>query len=82
MRVVAATEGLVRNAIAERIKVGLIAKAARDLRCTRERSGLGIADIVNRAVTLYEFVDSRLAAGDQFLIRRKDTGGLELVQFS
>ena len=35
-----------------------------------------------RAVTLYEFVDSRLAAGDQFLIRRKDTGGLELVQFS
>lgn len=54
--------------------------AARDLRRTRERSGLGIADIVNRAVTL--FVDSRLAAGDQFLIRRKDTGGLELVQFS
>jgi len=82
VRVVAATQGLARNAVAMRITVGLIARAVRDLRHTQERSGLSVADIVNRALTLYEFVDGRLAAGDQFLLRRQGAGGLELIQFS
>src|SRR5438045_5983233 len=65
MRVVAATEGLTRNAVVLRISIGLIAKATRDLRRTQERSGLSVADTVNRALTLYEFVDSCRASGDQ-----------------
>ena len=82
MRVVAATQGLARKAVAMRITVGLIADAAQDLRRTQERSGLSVADIVNRALTLYDFVDGRRAAGDQFLLRRKGAGRVELVQFS
>jgi hypothetical protein len=82
MRAVAATEGLVRKAVVLRISVGLIARAARDLRRTQERSGLSVTDIVNRALTLYEFVDSCRAAGDQILVRRKGAHRLELVSFS
>src|SRR5262245_41619855 len=82
MRVMAATQGLARNAVVMRITVGLSSRARRDLRSSQDRSGLSMADIVNRALTLYEFVDSRLAAGDQFLLRQKGAGGLELVQFS
>ena len=82
MRAVAATEGLARNAVALRISIGLIAKAARDLRRTQERSGLSVTDIVNRALTLYEFVDSCRAAGDQILVRRQGGHRLELVRFT
>ena len=78
----AATDGLTRNAVVLRIGVGLIAKAARDLRRTQERSGLSVADIVNRALTLYEFVDSCRAAGDQILVRRNGGQHLELVRFT
>jgi hypothetical protein len=82
MRVVAATQRLARNTVVLRISVGLIAKAARDLRRTQERSGLSVADIVNRALTLYEFVDGCLAAGDQVLVRRKGARRLEQVRLT
>ena len=78
----AATEGVARNAVVSRISVGLIAKAAHDLRRTQARSGLSVTDVVNRAVTLYEFVDRRQAAGDQFLLRRSSTHRVELVRFT
>ena len=78
----AATERLARNAVVLRISIGLIAKAAWDLRCTQERSGLSVTDIVNRALTLYEFVDSCRAAGDQILVRRNGGHRLELVRFT
>jgi len=79
---VAATDGLTRNSVVLRISIGLIAQAARDLRRTQERSGLSVADIVNRALTLYEFVDSCRAAGDQILVRRNGGQHPELVRFT
>ena len=82
MRDVTAAQGLARNAVTMRITVGLISKAARDLRRTQQRSGLGVADILNRAVTLYEFVDSHQAAGDQILLRRGGAGRVERVRLS
>jgi hypothetical protein len=82
MRAVTATEGLARNAVVLKISIGLIAKAAQDLRRTQERSGLSVADIVNRALTLYEFVDGCLAAGDQVLVRRKGARRLEQVRLT
>lgn len=82
LRVVTATEGLTANAVVLKISIGLIAKAARDLRRTQERSGMSVADIVNRALTLYEFVDSCLAAGDQILVRRQGARRLEQVRLS
>jgi hypothetical protein len=58
--------------------------AASDLRCNlrsiQRRTGLSKTDIVNRALTLYEFVDGRLAAGDEILVRDPATGSLELVR--
>ncbi len=84
MRAMAATEEQRGNPTKgpdrEKVTVLLIAKAAGDLKRTHERSGLSKTDIVNRAVTLYEFVDSRLAAGDEIILRSKATGDLELIR--
>lgn len=82
MRDVTAAQGLARNAVTMKITVGLIGKAARDLRRTQQRSGLGFADIVNRAVSLYEFVDSHQAAGDQILLRHHGAGRVDRVRLS
>lgn len=75
-----AAEGPTRGAVAERITVALITKAAEDLRRTQERSGLSKTDIVNRALSLYEFVDSRLAVGDEIIVRSRKTGDLEVIR--
>lgn len=52
------------------ITVVLVAKAAADLQTTQERSHLSTTDIVNRALSLYEFVDAELKAGAELIIRR------------
>jgi hypothetical protein len=77
----AATSGQAeRQTVAERITVALIAKAAEDLRQIQERTGLSKTDIVNRAITLYDFVDSSLAGGSELILRNKDTGETTLVR--
>ena len=43
--------------------MALVAKASEDLRRVQERTGISKTDIVNRALTLYEFIDRRLAEG-------------------
>jgi hypothetical protein len=68
-----------RPATAERITVSLIQKAADDLQRTMERTGWSKTDIVNRALSLYEYLDSRLAAGDDLLVRSR-TGQTELIR--
>jgi hypothetical protein len=55
---------------AERITVALIPKASADLQRTQSRTQLSKTDIVNRAVSLYEFTDAELSAGSEFIIRR------------
>jgi hypothetical protein len=57
-------------ATSARITVALIARAFADLRRTVERTKLSQTDVVNRAVSLYEFVDSELSAGAELVIRR------------
>ena len=52
------------------ITVALVEKAAADLQITHERTHLSKTDIVNRAVSLYEFVDAELRAGAEFIVRR------------
>jgi len=52
------------------ITVVLVAKAAADLRITHERTRMSKTDILNRAVSLYEFVDAELRAGAELIIRR------------
>jgi hypothetical protein len=65
--------------VAGRITVALIPKAAADLERLRERSGLSTTDLVNRAVSAYEFLDELMRSGDQLLIRRD--GETRLVTF-
>jgi hypothetical protein len=52
------------------ITVLLIPKVARDLARTRKRAKLSYTDIVNRAISLYDFIDEELASGAQLLLRR------------
>jgi len=53
-----------------RITVALIDKAATDLQITHDRTSLSKTDIVNRALSLYEFVDAELRAGGELMVRR------------
>ena len=55
---------------ADRITVALVAKAAADLQNTHERTRMSKTDIVNRAVTLYEFVEAEMRAGADLIVRR------------
>jgi hypothetical protein len=49
--------------VEQRITVALVSKAAADLTATHERSKLSKTDIVNRAISLYEFLDKELGSG-------------------
>jgi hypothetical protein len=55
---------------ATRITVALVAKALTDLRRTVERTRMSQTDVVNRAISLYEFVDSELSQGAEFIVRK------------
>ena len=57
-------------ATAGRITVALVDKAANDLQVTHARTSLSKTDIVNRALSLYEFIDAELSAGAELIVRR------------
>ena len=61
------------------VTVALIPEAAADLNRLRERTGLSGTDIVNRAVSLYEFCEAQLSAGRDLLVRDTD-GTMRLVK--
>jgi hypothetical protein len=69
-----------RQTVSDRITVALIARVAAELQHAHDRTGLSKTDIVNRAVSLYTFVDERIAGGDELLIRSKDTGQVEIIR--
>lgn len=54
----------------EPITVVLVDKAAADLQVTHERTDMSKTDIINRAVSLYEFVDAEIRSGAELIIRR------------
>jgi hypothetical protein len=56
--------------VATRITVSLAAKAADDLQRIVIRTHLSHTDIVNRAVSMYEFIDSELAEGAELIVRK------------
>ena len=67
--------------VTDRITVALIPKVAKDLQTLQERTGLSKTDLVNRAITLYEFVDEHQSAGRELLIRDRDSGDTQVVMF-
>lgn len=54
------------------VQLALVHQAASDLARTCERSRLSPTDIVNRAISLYEFLDAERASGTEVLLRRPD----------
>jgi hypothetical protein len=70
---------------ADRITVSLIPKAAADLAALQDRTGLSKTDLVNRAITLYEFIEAQTSprngrAGNDLLVRDPRTGDVQLVR--
>jgi hypothetical protein len=70
-----------RQSPSDRITVALIPKAADDLLRVQDRTKLSKTDIVNRAITLYEFIDERNRAGQEIVLRNKETGETQTVVF-
>ena len=54
----------------DRVTVALVSKAGTDLQSTHERTRMSKTDIVNRAVSLYEFVEAEMSAGAELIVRR------------
>jgi hypothetical protein len=71
----------VTRAATERITVALVPKAAGDLTRLQQRTSLGKTDVVNRAISLYEFLQAQIDAGHDIITRDQATGETQLVRF-
>lgn len=60
-------------------RIPLIPKAEDDLQRLQERTRLSETDVVNRAITLYEFIDAKTRDEQDILIRDKKTGETQTV---
>lgn len=65
--------------VSERITVALIPQASEGLQRLRDLTGLSKTDIVNRAITLYEFIEAQRSAGRDILIRDKSTRETQII---
>jgi hypothetical protein len=63
----------------ERITVALIPRAAQDLQQLQDKTSLSKTDLVNRAISLYEFIDSRIRRGSDVIIKDGETGEMQTV---
>jgi hypothetical protein len=66
----------------ERFIVTLIPQAAQDLRRLQERTGLSRTDIMNRAISLYRFIEAQLRERRDLTIRDQSTGEAHLVRLT
>ncbi|MGH3418463.1 MAG: hypothetical protein ACRDOD_02520 [Streptosporangiaceae bacterium] len=73
--------GASERTVAERITVALIPKAGDDLQQLQDRTGLSKTDIVNRAISAYEFFESKMRDGNDLLIRDPQTNEVQIVKF-
>jgi len=65
--------------VTDRITVALIPKAGEDLQRLQGRTSLSKTDLVNRAITLYEFIEGQQHAGRDVLVRDGRTGAMQTV---
>ena len=64
----------------DRVTVTLIPRVADDLQKLQDRTGLSKTDLVNRAITLYEFIDQELSTGRDLLVRDKASGETQVIR--
>jgi hypothetical protein len=62
-----------RQVVAERITVGLIPKVIQELDDLQRRTGMSKTDLVNRAVSLYSFIDRHLVNGEELRLYDPET---------
>jgi len=67
--------------VVDRITVALVRRAAEDLQRLHNRTGLSKTDLVNRAISVYEFVQAEVDAGNEVHVRDPKTGKEQLVRF-
>lgn len=67
--------------VVDRITVALIRRAGEDLQHLQDRTGLSKTDIVNRAITVYEFIESQTSAGNDLFVRDNQTGETQRIKF-
>lgn len=65
--------------VADRITVALIPSAGEDLQLLLDRTKLSKTDLVNRAITLYEFIDAQRRAGRDLLVKDPKTGETQTI---
>lgn len=65
---------------ASQITVALIPSVNDQLRQLVERTKMSKTDVINRAITLYEFVDAQVQTNREVLIRDKQTGEAQIVR--
>jgi hemerythrin-like domain-containing protein len=64
----------------ERITIGLISPTSKQLEALRESTGMSKTDIVNRAISLYKFIQDHLDKEDELLLKRNGSDTLELIR--
>ena len=64
----------------DRITVTLVPRAGESLQNLVARTGLSKTDLVNRAITLYEFIESKMQAGNDLILRDEKTGTTEVIR--
>jgi hypothetical protein len=75
-----AARSQIERPTAERITVALVPKVVGELQQLQDRTSLSKTDLANRAITLYEFIDSQLRAGRDVLVRDNETGETQTVR--
>ena len=67
------------TATKNKISVSLTDEAAQAVQELAERTGLGVSEIIRRAIALERFIITEVDQGSEFLIRRD--GELERIKF-
>jgi hypothetical protein len=76
-----AQDDAVRQQPSDRITISLIPQAAEHLRLLQDRTNWSKTDLVNRAITLYEFIECQTRQGHDLVLRDRETGETQLVRF-
>jgi hypothetical protein len=71
----------VKQQPSDRITISLIPQAAEHLQMLQDRTKWSKTDLVNRAITLYEFIEAQTTQGQDLILRDRATGETQLVRF-
>jgi len=68
-----------RPPVTDRITIGLLPKVSEGLQRLQDKTSMSKTDIVNRAITMYEFIEDQLRVGRDLLIRDSETQEIQKV---